>query len=356
VIGGTDVAIPTVTRPPRIFAAFLALLVAADAHAQSAATEQLTLSFNTTTTGRCYEPRNCTVVWVETSDGQFIKTLSRWASGYKDELVTWWAASGQDLDGMTEASRRTHDDRLTAVWDMTDSNGDVAPDGSYTIRFEMTECNNGNYENLYSIDFDKDGNGLVNSTGGGGFENVDLDYTGRGPLDPGVIELDQASYSVGEKDGAATLAVSRTQGADGPVEVSFITGDGTAGAGSDYDETSGTITFMDGETGVREIVVPITDDGDVEGAESFLVTLTDVTGATFGAIHNAEVLIADDDVAPGQDPPVNPPVVDPPVDATDPGGEASQGLVLRGYTACSSASRTGWAALGLMLLLRRRRR
>ena len=68
-----------------------------------------------------------------------------------------------------------------------------------------------------------------------------------------------------------------------PVSVDFNTADGTppnvAVAGSDYETTSGTVTFAPGETS-RTIIVPIIDDVITEDDETFVVDLNNPTGAT----------------------------------------------------------------------------
>ena len=55
------------------------------------------------------------------------------------------------------------------------------------------------------------------------------------------------------------------------VTVDYRTSAGTATAGADYTETSGTVTFAPGET-AKTIAVPIIDDDDEDGGETFSVT------------------------------------------------------------------------------------
>jgi hypothetical protein len=79
------------------------------------------------------------------------------------------------------------------------------------------------------------------------------------------------------------------------VTVAFATSAGTATAGSDYVETSGTVTFAPGVV-AAEIAVPVTGDELAEADETFVVTLSDPEGATLapgGA--QALVTIMDDD-------------------------------------------------------------
>ena len=62
------------------------------------------------------------------------------------------------------------------------------------------------------------------------------------------------------------------------VTVEYATSDGTAAAGEDYTATSGTLTFQAGEV-TKTISVPITDDAEDDGGETFTLTLSNASGA-----------------------------------------------------------------------------
>jgi len=80
------------------------------------------------------------------------------------------------------------------------------------------------------------------------------------------------------------------------VAVEFTTGDGSAGAGSDYTATSGVLVFADGETS-RTFTIPILDDPVREGDETVDLTLANPTGgATLGARRTAVLTITDADL------------------------------------------------------------
>ena len=64
-----------------------------------------------------------------------------------------------------------------------------------------------------------------------------------------------------------------------PVTVDFATAGGTATAGIDYVATSGTVTFAPGETS-KSITVPVIGDMLLEDLETFVVSLTNASGAT----------------------------------------------------------------------------
>lgn len=91
----------------------------------------------------------------------------------------------------------------------------------------------------------------------------------------------------------ATLTVSLSAASDTKVAVNYTTADGTATAGTDFIQTSGTIVFEAGETS-RTIIVPTTDDDVTEDPETFVVNLSNPSGATL-ADAQAEATIFDDD-------------------------------------------------------------
>ena len=72
-----------------------------------------------------------------------------------------------------------------------------------------------------------------------------------------------------------TLAAPSTQA----VTVQYATSNGTATAGTDYANTSGTLTFLPGETS-KTISVVVFGDTVMEGNESFVVSLSSPSGAT----------------------------------------------------------------------------
>ena len=80
---------------------------------------------------------------------------------------------------------------------------------------------------------------------------------------------------------------------DKPITVDIATADATAQAGKDYTAVKTTITFAPGQT-MQTISVPILDDGIAEANETFVLHLSNPSGA---AISNSRgvATIADDD-------------------------------------------------------------
>ena len=127
--------------------------------------------------------------------------------------------------------------------------------------------------------------------------------------------------AVSEAAGAAALTVRRSGGTNGAISVNYSTASGSATAGSDFTVSTGSLTFADGET-TKTISVPIRQDGDVEGAESFDVQLSGASaGIGLASPSTTTVTVVDDDVTPE---PVTVPVVGPTVTLAPPAVPADQ--------------------------------
>ena len=80
---------------------------------------------------------------------------------------------------------------------------------------------------------------------------------------------------------------------------------GSAAAGSDYTSLSGSVTVPAGTSSVS-IPVTITDDSEVEGSETVVLTLTGGTGYTVGSAGGHTLTITDNDDPPPPPPPPQP--------------------------------------------------
>ena len=106
--------------------------------------------------------------------------------------------------------------------------------------------------------------------------------------------LSVADAEAAEGEDATLDFVVRLDGNPGSdVTVDYRTVDGTATAGSDYTETSGTLTFAPGED-AKTVPVPIADDDVEDNGETFTLVLSNASGATIadaeatGTIRNSE--------------------------------------------------------------------
>ena len=96
----------------------------------------------------------------------------------------------------------------------------------------------------------------------------------------GPPAISVADARVEEAQGATVdFAVTLSRAATGTVTVDYATSDGTAAAGSDYTEKSGTLTFAPGVT-AQTVSVAVLDDSHDEESETFTLTLSNAAGAT----------------------------------------------------------------------------
>ena len=100
------------------------------------------------------------------------------------------------------------------------------------------------------------------------------------PLPPPTLSIADGSVGEGKKGTRRlNLNVTLSWSSSDVVTVSYATADGTALAGSDYTATSGTLTFLPGETS-RTISVGIKGDLKSEPDETFTVSLSGAVGGT----------------------------------------------------------------------------
>jgi uncharacterized repeat protein (TIGR01451 family) len=137
---------------------------------------------------------------------------------------------------------------------------------------------------------------LANATNG-----ALVDNQGQGTItdnDP-TPSLSINDVSVAEGDSGttpATFTVTLSTASGQTVMVNYATADNTAGAGSDYQSTSGTLTFNPGDT-TRTVTVLVNGDTTFEQAETFFVNLSSPTNATISDNQGLGT-ITNDDAAP----------------------------------------------------------
>ncbi len=113
-------------------------------------------------------------------------------------------------------------------------------------------------------------------------------------LGPALLSVADAEAREGI-DPAVEFAVRLSRAASGEVTVDYATADGTATAGEDYTASRGTLTFAAGER-EQTVSVAVLDDAHDEGRETFLLRLSNATGAHIedgeatGAILNTDAM------------------------------------------------------------------
>ncbi|HEX2675086.1 MAG TPA: DUF2271 domain-containing protein, partial [Polyangiales bacterium] len=96
---------------------------------------------------------NIGAIWIETSSGQFVKTLEIWAFIRRVYLSKWNADSGgSTIDAVSSATLSNHKTHHV-TWNMLDSAGNPVPDGAYKVMIEVTDYDGAGKST--SVDFTK---------------------------------------------------------------------------------------------------------------------------------------------------------------------------------------------------------
>lgn len=128
-----------------------------------------------------------------------------------------------------------------------------------------------------------------------------LDYGGDGSHagEPGAVAFTSANYAVAEGAGTVTIEIQRTGGSDGAATVAYSVSGGSATAGADFENTSGVLTWIAGETASKSFLVTLLNDTVPEASETIEITLQNASGVSLGAVSTTVIGIADDDHPPG---------------------------------------------------------
>lgn len=203
-----------------------------------------------------------------------------------DPLLSWTGSSGHTHYQLI-VSRSFYMD--APVWDITMSPGSL----SYNMPAGLLSTNTTYYWLMRAIAAN-----AVNTSSDAPFRFTT--GTGGPPTIPGSFSLSASMYSVDEDDGQVTITVNRVGGSDGAVSVAYGTTAGTATPGVNYSTTSGTLSWVNGETAAKTFNVPIINDGVYSSPLNFTVSISSPTGgATLGAITSATVTINNVNPPPG---------------------------------------------------------
>ncbi len=152
-------------------------------------------------------------------------------------------------------------------------NGDTLDEASETFFVNLTSATNG-------VLIDNQGHGTI----------TDNDPTPS-------LSINDVSVAEGDSGTtAATFTVTLSTASGRTVTVNYTTADNTAEAATDYQATSGTLTFNPGDTS-KTITVLVNGDTSFEQNETFFVNLTAPTNATISNIQG-QATITNDDAAP----------------------------------------------------------
>jgi flagellar basal body rod protein FlgG len=136
---------------------------------------------------------------------------------------------------------------------------------------------------------------LSHPTGGAVLGNRDTATLTIRDDEPPQLQFSTNQYSQIEGAGSATITVIRLGSAAGTGTIHYSTDNNTAISGEDYLRTSGTLTFLPGQSS-KSFSVTILDDTMAESNETVRLTLSDPTGDfDLGAPAEAALTIVNDD-------------------------------------------------------------
>jgi Calx-beta domain-containing protein/putative Ig domain-containing protein len=111
----------------------------------------------------------------------------------------------------------------------------------------------------------------------------------------GILNFSASSYSTLENAASVSLTINRTAGDYGELTVDYSLQNETATAGNDFESQSGTLTFVDGEIS-KAITINLIDDNVYEGDETFVCSLSNITGGgSIGGTSVSVITITEDD-------------------------------------------------------------
>jgi hypothetical protein len=146
------------------------------------ASETVSVSFQTAATGGRWSPAHVVAVWIEKSDGTFVRTIGNWSRRRRYELDSWqYKAGNSDTDGVMGATI-TNQNALLRIekdkaWKMLPRDGATAvDDGTYVLHMEQDDGR----EYRTHIVFEKNGQAaLIGPVSQNGFRNIYVYYSGR---------------------------------------------------------------------------------------------------------------------------------------------------------------------------------
>jgi hypothetical protein len=105
----------------------------------------------------------------------------------------------------------------------------------------------------------------------------------------GTLGLTGASYTAPYKAKSVLLGVARTGGSNGAVTVRYSTQNVTAVNGTDYTSTSGVLSWANGDTSVKTVLVPLLSAARYSGTRALTFTLSNPTAASLNTPNSASI-------------------------------------------------------------------
>ncbi|HET6975746.1 MAG TPA: choice-of-anchor Q domain-containing protein [Pyrinomonadaceae bacterium] len=263
-------------------------------------------------------PQTFTITVNAVNDAPLIGTQSTFVQTNQQTSLTFSAANFNaitvsDVDAGTDPIRLTLTATqgtltLPSTTGLTFITGDGADDDTMTFTGTVGAINS----RLSGLTF-KPNNGFAGSAslqivaddeghnGSGGAKtataNININV-----ISGGRFSFNTGNYGVNESGTTATITVLRAGGVAGTATVSYATSNGTATSGAsctsgvDYIPASGSFTWNNGDSSVRQFTISICNDGNNEEDETINITLSNATGTgSLGTQSTATLTIGNDD-------------------------------------------------------------
>ncbi|MBG89377.1 MAG: hypothetical protein CMO80_21120, partial [Verrucomicrobiales bacterium] len=207
------------------------------------------------------------------------------------------------LEGVvTVGIQTTVNGTATAGSDFVATNDTITfTDGQTNVSFEVIIIDDIFVEGTESVDL------ALANPGGQGSSTAVLGANDTASLNivdddfaPGTLQFTATDFVVSEDGTNLIVVAERTAGSLGQVFVDFTmtttgVGIGHATPGVDHGVTNGTLSWADGVVTPQQIIVPLVDDGLVEGTETLLFQLSNPQNGALLGISNATAHIVDND-------------------------------------------------------------
>jgi Ca2+-binding RTX toxin-like protein len=174
---------------------------------------------------------------------------------------------------------------------------DIAPSGlAYATH---SDFNDGNKQKLYTVNVATGFHTVVGAVPG---PNLLTGFTGLTASTANLAGVTATTQSVSEAAGQATVTIQR-QNPRGSLALFWITDDGSATSGEDYETSGSPLTFADGEVS-KTATIPVLDNAGEEPDETFDVTFQLLPPSQDGTLIGPKTTITiKDDDTPAPAPP-----------------------------------------------------
>ena len=127
--------------------------------------------------------------------------------------------------------------------------------------------------------------------GSNNYNTINID----GQINTGTGSFEFSEQTIPENVGEYTVNVNRLGSTVGAIAFQYNMTSGQAIIGSDMLDASGQVSWADGESDTKEIILTILNDIDEEESENFTLTLSSIDNSNIGSNGEITFTIADDD-------------------------------------------------------------